>query len=413
MQSASLWQRAARWAAAYFWGYVFALCSAIMASFHAYQSATSQYAVATAAQLALMSIGGSLGLGWAGYIRKKYGMAMAAPTVVGALMCIFVTLWGGLGMFSAKADTTSAERKLVAERNGIDRGKLKRLREERDAIKVRARAVISAELTNMRSLPAFKVSDGCEPDRITATATRELCGRYRLLEADLEQAKEAERLDRLISGLEERLRDAPAEIQPDQQAAAFSTLTCMSAWTCISIEKSQALYALCASIALELIAAGAMVRAQAKMSEWYELEIARALRSSDVPKIGTTEAKEKSARVAAMHQSERNKQIQPAPQPEPRKAAPRRPAPVPAGVVNSGSVVDFLAQSVVRDPTERLTVRATYQWYRDWCKRVSATPASVDKFCRDLEKACEDIGAAIEHDGKLAYCVGVRLADIA
>ena len=194
MPGANQWQRAMRWAAAYFWAYVFMTTSAVMAAFHAYQQSVGPYAWVTAGQLALASVGGALGLGWASYIRKKNGLVMAAPTVVGALMCIFVTLWGGLGLFAAKSDTASAGRKAEAARNSLDRAKLKRLQDERAKLKARPIGQVAADLSNVRATPQYKASEGCEAEKITAAVTRTVCERYNLLEGELSQAKELARI---------------------------------------------------------------------------------------------------------------------------------------------------------------------------------------------------------------------------
>jgi hypothetical protein len=119
----------------------------------------------------------------------------------------------------------------------------------------RPAATVEADVTATRASRPYKASEGCDPQHITAKTTREACEAFRKLEGELATAQEAGRLEAAANVVRARLGRAPAAVEPDPQASAFSTLTG------VPVATSAALYAFWLSLAFELGAMFAMMLA--------------------------------------------------------------------------------------------------------------------------------------------------------
>lgn len=385
--------------------YAYAFASAALACFYAFLSAEGTAAFVKAAILGLVAFGCSHGLAWGRDIYLRRGFFAGMVVYVATAFGFVVTLAGGIGTLSVGSSSVSAERERTAATASIDRARLKRLKEERAPMKARAEGAVRAELLSSRSQNAYKVSNGCEPEHITAPATRAFCETYRKLEAELETAKEIARLDRDIGSVEERIRNAPPEVKPDPQAAALSVLLG------VSTEFAQAGYALLASIALELLSAAAMMRASLQREVPPVPEAPKGdIPTRDVihkvePKISDVDLTRIS--VSAVSDALPARQtLNDLPQlrsPNPSKAPRKAP-------VVFGSVRRFLERELISAEGDRISVRAVFSRYNEWCKEASTQPASLTRFFETLEAHCRDNGSTIEWEGKEAYCAGMSLA---
>lgn len=354
--------------------YAFAVLSAVLASLYGFMSAEGSFAYAKAAILAAASFFGAHGLAWAREFYERRGAGAAGLCYIATTVCFLVTLWGGLGTMSAGSSRVSAERTHVAASAALDRAKLSRLQGERRALTARPAATINAELLTMRSQPAYRISNSCDPEHITVGRTREFCDGYRRAEAELARAKDMARLDAEIAATEDRLRTAPPEIVADPQAAAFSALTGLT------VEVSGALYALAASIAIELAAAMTMIKAH----------------------------------LGRQAPADRPRPVHIAPErptPRPRQEPVERPAiaaqPPQSGMVY-GSVRKFLEAELVPG-NESIAARAVFTRYREWCAEMRGKPAPLNRFFAALEEHCGD---RIEWRGDQAYCSGYGLKSL-
>ncbi len=381
--------QALRWVMAY----LFATSSAVLASLYGFMSSVGPYSIAKPAILGLVAFFAPHGLAFGNRYQHDGRWFAAVLAYFATVVCFVVTLWGGLGTLSAGSSSVAAGRNQAAATAALDRGKLARLQDERGKLRARSEGEIRAQMLTMQALPAYRSSGGCEPAQITIDTTRTMCQGYRGLESELSLAQKITKLDADIAATEDRIKSAPPEISSDPQASAFSALTGLS------VEVSAALYALCASIALELAAGVMMLMAHAP-----PLERASAL---DIPQSETlisgavATAQQLPAIVSA---APRREEV------EPRQATLPMQRLQPNGSSVYGSVRKFLETSTIAADGQRMSVKALFVRYREWCQIASMPKATTLEFFDVLDALCVERGLRIRLDGEMAYCEGLAFA---
>lgn len=367
--------------------YAFAIGSAALASLYGFISAEGMMAYAKAGILCLVAFGGCHGPAFVAHLRRAEGWSAAFLASVATAACVFVTLWGGLGTLASGGAQMQADRAKVSSDVSRDKADRERLTGERQVLPAaRPAAAVSAGLATSRASSLYKDSEGCDPEKVSGPKTREHCRVFRVLEAELASAKEAARLDGELAEISRRLAKAPSEVAGDPQAVAFSLLTG------VPEKLSAALYALCASMALELMGMVAM------MVAWSERKAA--------PRIVC----------------EKHKPIQP----EPKPATVRHDLPAPSTQVahianvlpmkrpepkrKTGNVKQFLLTCAAPAEGERVPMKALLTRYREWCAASELEPLSLGGFMDAIDGACKLAGIEIEAEGSTVYCLDVRLS---
>lgn len=370
--------------------YAFAVASAILASLYGVLSATGYYAPAKAAVLGLVALGGCHGPAWVADFVARRRWGASALAVVGTIACLLVTLWGGLGTIAGGGAEMRAEREKAVKDEARDRAALSRVQTERDHLPAsRPAATVSADLTTARASPLYKTSDECAPEKIVGPKTREHCKAYRQLEGELASAHEAARLDAEIAVVSRRLAMAAPTAEPDPQAAATARLT---GW---SVEVSAALYALAASLALEIAGMVAMMQA------WAEPRV-----KATPPLLAVTTPSLPPATLAPPRAARRT-----SPPPRgPTAAQPTNVTPLRRSGGVYGSVRKFALACLQPAEGERLEMKAVFARYQSWCREGGLPAAEVDTFAREMSVIAEMTGLDIQEDGAKLYCVGARLS---
>lgn len=370
--------------------YAFVAGSVTLACLYAVLSATGLFAYGKALALGLCAIGGCHGPAYIAKNKKAYGWSGAALTALGTLACLLVTLWGGLGTMSSGGAQTKAERSKVVSDAKRDRSEVARLGRERLALGTpRPTNAITAELETSRTASLYKITEGCRPEYTSSPKATAHCASFRRLEAELATSQQAAKLDGDISTINERLAHAPAEIEPDPQAAATSALT---GW---SVEASAALYAILVSIALEIFGMAAMMAAHAERPN------KAAEKGADPQEPESPFLAHKPSRKADLPPPIRRKEITPI-QPTNVVALPK------PGVY--GSVKKFVLACVHPAPGERVQVRALYDRYREWCRAGGVPASDLTRFLDEIEALARKTGLSIEPVEGQVYALDVRLS---
>ena len=366
------------------WGtaYAFTIASTLLACLYSFMSAVGVAAYGKALILGLVAYGGCHGPMYIVKLKRSVGWWSCGLATVATLVCLVVTLLGGLGTIVGGGADIRAERVKASHDVARDRETLKRLRAERDALPhSRPSAVVSSDITTARASPLYKTSDGCDPEKITGPRAREHCARYRQLEGELAASRVAASLDAEIAATDNRLSNARPTPEDDPQAAALSALTGFT------LEFSRAAYAFLASIGCELMGMVAMLAA------WTEQRqtIAGATQEQPNPEA-VIDFEMPPARPRRL------------PRPTPIKLAPA-PAPIPIPKV-FGSVKKWAAAEIASQPNERLEVRALLSKYQVWCQAGGVPAAPLDRFLDEIDAIFE----IQPGDGNKVYALNVRLA---
>lgn len=383
--------------------YVFAGASAALACLFGLLSATGYFAIAKALGLALVAIGGCHGPAWCAELRRSHGLFAAIFAGLATAACLAVTLASGLGTISGGGAELRAERtKASGDRRRAD-GELSRLQGERGRLTIsRPADAVAADLATSRASPLYKASEGCEPERIVGKQTREHCRAHRQLEGEHATAARGDDLDAKIARIVAQLGEAPPDREADPQAHALAILLQLP------VELVTALYALGASLALELAGMVAMMVARSPPrgncnAHYKLLEVAPEPEPDAKPNSVTAKANSVSA-----------VRIRPQ-RPAPVIASPAPPAPsaavVPIGRGGVfGSIRKYALARLKPADGERLEMRAAFEDYKRWCAEGGLTPAPLAKFLDEIEATCETATIGIVAEGDKVYCVGVTLA---
>ena len=338
--------------------------SAVLAALYGYTSADTEfYGGIRAASLGAVAVVGACCPAWASthWAGRRYGQC--AITWIVCLVCLAVTLGGGIGTIAGGADHSTAERAKAAKTAKNNDAELARVSAELAKLPARRPVgTVKADIETARAGRAYKASDGCEPEKITSKAVREACEAFRKLEGELETAKTAERLEARVTALSAVVAKAPAVQHANPQAAAISTLLH------VDVDAATSLYAFIASLALELAGMAAMMRADAPMES-----------TRRKPGASQVEAPAEIAREMC-------------PKPDtsaPRKLAPKRPLMIagtvlpPASARPVGDVKRFLLACLPRAIGEEVSLGAVYARYQRWCDDTGAMPLSTHLLLRN------------------------------
>src|SRR5262249_21160407 len=115
---------------------------------------------------------------------------------------------------------------------------------------------VQADIEATKARKAYKASEGCTPDKVTLSSTREACETFRKLEGELETTKAATKLEADAERIRGRLAKGPAVQSADPGAVALALIVNSSA------DHVAAWSALLGALALELAGMIAMMRAE-------------------------------------------------------------------------------------------------------------------------------------------------------
>lgn len=359
--------------------------SATLAALYGYTSAdTAFYGGIRAASLGAVAVVGACCPAWASthWHGRRYGQC--AITWLVCFVCLAVTLGGGIGTIAGGAEQSTAERAKAKRTAKNDEAELARVTAELAGLPARRPiGTVKADMETARASRAYKASNGCEPDQITSTVTREACGAFRKLEGELETAKTAERLESRVAALTVAVAKAPAVQHANPQAAALSSLLH------VDVDAATSLYALVASLALELAGMAAMMRAE-------------------VP----TGGKPTTTAIPSTPVAEPAPQIEPAPAKSLRTKRPLMIAGTTMAEPPSrpiGDIRRFLLACLPRHPGEEVSLGSVYARYQRWCDETEATPLSASEFAEEFRAMSQKYALRTRQDGNRIYCLDVKL----
>jgi hypothetical protein len=250
-------------------------------------------------------------------------------------VCFATTLASGIGTIAASSDLTTADRTKAAATAKDQRAELARLTSEMQGMTARPAGAIAADIEAAKSSRTYRTSQGCTPEQITLTATRAACVKLRALEAELASAKARDDDAAKAAQLRTALKNAPPVSTANPQASAIGTLLNVSA------EKASALYALLASLALELAAIASMLTA-------------------DTPRPApASKAKGRAVAVVNPQHAERR------------------------------DVAKFMLDRLPQAKGSEVEISAVYRAFVDWCAGQALQPLDARNFAEAFKSWCE------------------------
>jgi hypothetical protein len=363
--------------------YGLAVVSAVTASLYGFMSAAGVYGVVKGAGLFGVAFIGCHGPAWIVKAKQRVGWLGALFGVLVTAVCVGATLWGGLGTNATGGAALRAERTKATADVADDRAELAKITGERAKLpSFRPAATVEADITAARASRAYKISEGCDPEHITAKMTRQACEAFRKLEGELATAQAAGRLDAAAGTIRARLGKAPAAIEADPQASAFSTLTG------IPVATSAALNAFWLSLAFELGAMFAMMLAY----------------SNAVPTPPPVVAPlNKPPGPNAAHVEERA--LVPALPPRRRT----RPAVLIETARAPGDVAKFAVAALRPAAGESVAIGTLYEPYRAWCDDHGFRAVSAPQFRELFAALCDLSGFPRVVEYGEPYCLNLAL----
>jgi hypothetical protein len=320
-------------------GYLAMAVSVLLAVRFAYASAdTTIDAWIRAGAAGVAAVVGCHGPAWILRSVRLREWSVALFAALGFVICLAVTLAGGIGTIAAGSDKTLAMRKNVSSTYADRRKELERLRENRAALPTRRPAgTIESDMTAARVDRRWMTSSSCTD--ATATASRTFCADYARLQGELAAAREAFVLDEKIGELTGKLEMAPAMRAANPQAEVIARLVHVSA------EDAEAWYALLFVLAVEAAAMSVLLIAE---SITYHRP------------IGHVESV----------MLEREKRFVPVVQRS-----------VPEIVVESGRVIDWLRdRAIPANGTTVTNLEVLHADYEVWCMQKELSANSADAF---------------------------------
>jgi hypothetical protein len=313
---------------------------------------------------------------------KSYGRAFV--TILAGAICFCVTIYGSMGGITGSSDKVIAERSKLAEATKGDRADLRQITAERAKLPdFRPIGTVQADIEVVRAGRAYKLSDGCHPEKIAAKAIREACEAFRKLEGELEAGRAAARLDEAAGVIRARLATGAAVQTVDPGAAAVSQIVGAST------ERVAAWSALLGSLALELAGVIAMMRAESAPP-------------ARVRHIATDATQAPAAALTARRVPRRQRTI---------AGIALIGPPKPAAIADADTVGEFMLGCLRRASGEKVAGDAIYTRYQRWCseQRPSVPPLDLRTFAQQFAKRCKRIDIRTRRDGGKVYCVGVQL----
>jgi hypothetical protein len=303
---------------------------------------TEIYGVLRAVGWGAIAVIGGCVPAWLFYYLDQRDYRRAIVTALAGIVCIGVTVTGSMGGLVKSADERLAERGRALTTAKDDRAEIERIQRERAKLDPRPIGTIKAEIETARAGRA--------------------CDAYRKLERELATAEEAGRLDANLANLRTKDGHAPASIEVDPQASAFSQLTGLSVDTAI------ALNALWLSLAVEI---GAMFTMLIAYSQPAEVPIAP-------------------ARAPIAEASE----------PEILMPTPMLAHSEPADVL----VKRFVLQCLPRAKGEEVTGRAVYARFERWCSDQDVAPLSAREFAEEFSAIRKSTASGCAATAQILMC---------
>ena len=353
--------------------WLFAGISVALASRYGYKTAdTSTDGLIYGVMFGAIAAGGGIMQALAVHVATGAGMArgyrLLWAVIIGAigLAAMFATVLSSLGAIAGRADAVSAERSKASDSAKDDRSSLKRLTDEREALKftpadadavtAAKEAVASAERSRAAECgngdprqrgPNCRARETTEQEKRDALATvaerKALTDRAAKLDADLVDVRA-------------RIAKAPAPQSINPLAAAMGRMLGMS------VSDAADRRDLFLAVVLEMLVAGSMIG----------VELTREHKAAKPGPVQATEA--------------------------PPQAM-------------TGSVAAFFGARLPRDATAQTELRDIFDAYKTWCARTAPAllPLPVEMFGRQFGAECKRRKIEVRRDGKSVVCVGVRL----
>ena len=354
--------------------WLFAAISVALATRYGFKSAdTAADGVIYGTMFGAIAAGGGIMQALAVHVATAAGMArgyrLLWAVVIGAigLAAMFATVLSSLGAIAGRADAVTAERSRASDGVKDDRATLKRLTDERSALKftpadadalnsARA-AVASAERSRVAECGNGDPKQRGPLCRARETTEQEKRDALANVATSKALTDRATKLDSDIAAVRTRLEKAPAVQATNPLAAALGRMLGMS------VADAADRRDLFLAVVLELLVAGSMIG----------VELTREHRT-----------------------------------PEPAQGAGETPG---ADPTITGSVVAFFAARLPEDATAQTDMREIFDAYKTWCAGASPTlaPLPVELFGRQFGAECKRRQIVVRRDGKSVLCVGVRL----
>lgn len=355
-------------------GYLALAVSVVLAMRFAYASAdTLADASIRAAAAGVAAVVGCHGPAWIWRSVRVREWGVAFLATLGFVLCLAVTLAGGIGTIAAGSDKMQATRARASASYADTRNELEAVRSARSALPAhRPAGTIESDMTAARVDRRWTTSNACAD--ATATASRTFCADYARLQGELAAARTAAELDQKIQQLTERLDTTPAMRAVNPQAEVIARLLHLAR------EDAEAWYALLFALAVE--AAGMSV-----------LLIAEA----------TTQHQPLPTEDRAVHQN-----VSPASVGQ--KTRERPPA--------VGRVVDWMhKRATPTDLTTATTLDMLHTDYATWCGSKGLEAVSIDTFVEEFDRLREvpEVAGNIQKVGNRYYGItltGTKVAKL-
>lgn len=303
---------------------------------------------------------------------RAYGQAIV--TALAGSVCFAVTIYGSVGGISGSGDKVAAERSKAISVAGDDRAELARIKASLAKLPMyRPIGTVQADIEAAKATKAYKASDGCTPDKVTLSTTREACEAFRKLEGELETGKAAAKLEADAERIRGRLAQGPVMQTADPGATALALIANLSP------DRVSAWSALLGSLALELAGMVAMMRAESSYLPGRTANVV-----GKVPPV-TLQSEEM---VPMM--------------PRAKMAA------VPTKV---GDVDQFMLDGVTTGgKSAKVSWAELYIRYRAWCDGKKVVPVDAKTFGARLDGLRDELGLRVRTKGNDVYFLELELA---
>jgi hypothetical protein len=351
-------------------GYLAVLVSVVLAVRFAYASAdTTVDAVIRAGAAAIAAVVGCHGPAWILRSLRSREWGTAVLAAVGFVICLAVTLAGGIGTIAGGSDKSLAARANASATYADRRTELESLRDKRSRLPAsRPAGTIESDMTAARTDRRWTSSGSCAD--ATATASRTFCAEYARLEGELAAAKEDAAIDEKIRELTQKLEVAPAVRAANPQAEIIARLLH------VSREDAEAWYALLFALAVETAAMSVLLIAESTTRQPHTREGQVILAASE------------DTRAAVV---------------QPR---------VPEILVELGRAVDWMRERAIpADSTTTTNLGALHADYEAWCLRKNYAAISADAFGDEFDcvRGIPELAGNIRKQGDRYY--GIALVD--
>jgi hypothetical protein len=348
-------------------GYFAVLVSVVLAVRFAYASAdTTVDALIRAGAAAVAAVVGCHGPAWILRSVRSRAWSAAVLAVLGFVICLAVTLAGGIGTIAAGSDKSLAARAHASATYADWRKELESSRDKRSKLPAsRPAGTIEGDMAAAHVDRRWASSSSCTD--ATVSASRTFCAEYARLQGELASAKERATLDVKIRELTLKLETAPAVRSVNPQAEVIARLLR------VAREDAEAWYALLFALAVEAAAMSVLLIAEATTHQRIKRDAKN--------RVG-----------------------------EPVSAPP-----VPRerdGIVETGRVLDWLRERAV--PVEEINPIAPETLHADyvlWCESKELQAMAMDAFAQAFERLRDvpELAGNIKKFGGRYY--GIKLAD--